>query len=896
MNFIRRKPKNLPYAANSTGRARGSLRTRKGRMQVFEAIGPAREKFSNDISSAILNYLRDHTEHDPASYVFLSLFMMGKSVGRTRPVVMLQSDDKSARVEAFRLINASGIMNDFAGFELGEMPLKNEFENLRPLGSQPISPASAGPDDVSRHAPLFAAPETATQVSGTYLSPSNGDYEMLEVAITHESGVKSSLAASGGTISYKGIHLALSVSHFLSPKPETRRGAAAAAPSVSEHSDIDCEITGFSDSEDGDDDMVEVTSRGSVSPRSPRAVDWESEPEYDSSFSSDSDEETDCDQLSQYSKDEVEQGGITGLEIVAPLGNVATQPRPFRNIRSTPSPLPILYTSEHLDSAFIRLEYPMPGGVNLETYGDFVETARSDVTIEARTRRGIVHGTLSGTPLLVRLPGTKDFQEVYTAKMQTPLLPGDCGCWVKSMRTEKLLGHVIAGSTTSGLVLVMPAVRVFAQLLKDISSDDAINHLLPSTPETYVPAVPYHRPWSHEGDQMPEDPFERWKSNFDCSALRNRTRHMEISDPGDIGVHPSRNQSLPPPAPSPKIYPAGFHERHGYERHGEGSARTDNEELGAAAVGSSLLPSESPDNMGTTRKRRNVDEDPEHYVVHKKRRTAEAPPQDHPETVDNMNGDSKQPNIPFAKRGSLLCNNENCSGQAFPDEASLKAHIKKEHCRPYACVFHFAGCDSFFANKNEWKRHVNTQHLRFDKRHQQEHCLETVYALPSPFPPSGQPQATESSVINPPERRKPASGAIFNRKDLYEQHLRRIHPVETPPVRNLPLLPSVEKTREPHNHPPELLRTSSQLIREATDAYALGVLSQEVWNRRLPDPEDLRCPAAGCGESFGGEGAFDRWLDHVALHMDPEGGRENENFGRDEPPDLCDNTKRGVGS
>jgi len=46
---------------------------------------------------------------DSASFVDLSLFMMGKSLDRTKPVVMFVSDDKAARVEAFRLIKNSSI-------------------------------------------------------------------------------------------------------------------------------------------------------------------------------------------------------------------------------------------------------------------------------------------------------------------------------------------------------------------------------------------------------------------------------------------------------------------------------------------------------------------------------------------------------------------------------------------------------------------------------------------------------------------------------------------------------------------------------------------------------------------------------------------------------------------
>lgn len=56
--------------------------------------------------------------------------MIGKSLDRTKPVVMFVSDDKQVRVQAFRMIKQSGIIKDYPGFGLGEMKLKAEFENL----------------------------------------------------------------------------------------------------------------------------------------------------------------------------------------------------------------------------------------------------------------------------------------------------------------------------------------------------------------------------------------------------------------------------------------------------------------------------------------------------------------------------------------------------------------------------------------------------------------------------------------------------------------------------------------------------------------------------------------------------------------------------------------------
>jgi hypothetical protein len=77
---------------------------------------------------------------------------------------------------------------------------------------------------------------------------------------------------------------------------------------------------------------------------------------------------------------------------------------------------------------------------------------------------------LLGTPSFVRLPGSKVFQEVYVAKLDKPLSKGDSGSWIKNPVTGKLFGHVIAGSPTTGLVLLIPAARLFAAALATFSA------------------------------------------------------------------------------------------------------------------------------------------------------------------------------------------------------------------------------------------------------------------------------------------------------------------------------------------------------------------------------------------------------------------------------------------
>ena len=55
-----------------------------------------------------------------------------------------------------------------------------------------------------------------------------------------------------------------------------------------------------------------------------------------------------------------------------------------------------------------------------------------------------------------------------------------------------------------------------------------------------------------------------------------------------------------------------------------------------------------------------------------------------------------------------------CSHAPFRDSSSLRKHIAAAHTRPFPCAFSFAGCNSTFGSKNEWKRHISSQHLWFN--------------------------------------------------------------------------------------------------------------------------------------------------------------------------------------
>lgn len=139
-----------------------------------------------------------------------------------------------------------------------------------------------------------------------------------------------------------------------------------------------------------------------------------------------------------------------------------------------------------------------------------------------------------------------------------------------------------------------------------------------------------------------------------------------------------------------------------------------------------------------------------------------------------------------SKPGELSCSEPGCYRLPFADKASLDAHVKKKHTRPYACAFHFAGCQSTFATKNEWKPHVSSQHLLLNYwLCQEDECAklgnvtiprgaDPKWKGPTKMTTGSKTSASSSPSATPPEKNIP-NGAIFNRKDLYTRHMRRMH-------------------------------------------------------------------------------------------------------------------------
>lgn len=163
-----------------------------------------------------------------------------------------------------------------------------------------------------------------------------------------------------------------------------------------------------------------------------------------------------------------------------------------------------------------------------------------------------------------------------------------------------------------------------------------------------------------------------------------------------------------------------------------------------------------------------------------------------------------------------------CSHAPFKDSSSLRKHIAAAHTRPFPCAFSFAGCQSTFGSKNEWKRHIASQHL----------CLQYYRC-------SACPQSSAEG-----------KGNEFNRKDLFTQHLRRMH---------APF--SIKKGK------------SDSKMQTDWENHVKSMQQSCLVTRREP-PQRAACPKGDCQSSFEGPTSWDEWTEHVGRHMEKgEGSR-----------------------
>lgn len=153
-------------------------------------------------------------------------------------------------------------------------------------------------------------------------------------------------------------------------------------------------------------------------------------------------------------------------------------------------------------------------------------------------------------------------------------------------------------------------------------------------------------------------------------------------------------------------------------------------------------------------------------------------------------------------------------------QAATEASTSAEDKRPFPCPLAAYGCGSTFASKNEWKRHVSTQHIKLSYW-RCDLCPATV------------DRKDDRSIYH----------NDFNRKDLFTQHLRRMHAA-----------PKLNAIRGRTEYPV----TEDNLAEHQTRCFL---------SLRAP-PQQSSC--LFCTRDFDGPASWEERMEHVGHHLEKD--------------------------
>lgn len=249
---------------------------------------------------------------------------------------------------------------------------------------------------------------------------------------------------------------------------------------------------------------------------------------------------------------------------------------------------------------------------------------------------------------------------------------------------------------------------------------------------------------------------------------------------------------------------------------------------------------------------------------------------------------SPSPASPISSSKGGKANCPQCS-TPFSSPSALHKHTLALHTRPFTCSFQRYGCPANFGSKNEWKRHVSSQHLRLGiYRCDINMCIPNQPRRKSSSSSYEKSLHKAESDQSSPSSDRPSETTTghneFNRKDLFTQHVRRMHGP----------------------------RTSGSLRRNTNSAETiefdekLEAIRQRCWVQlRTPPPRsfcgfcrfkqeqqrkqqhdriinglDIQLSSDGVDDVvFEGEGAWDDRMEHVGKHLEKGDTGEVEDDG-----------------
>ncbi|KAH8634470.1 hypothetical protein IG631_09870 [Alternaria alternata] len=397
----------------------------------WEAKGPCAQDYKNK-ETELLKEL-NQSRRESFSEVAVSLFMIGKTPRKAKPMIIISSEDKRSREEAKRAIKNSGILKD----------LKYEIGFLKYLPSGPIHAIVRSPSEGSGDSIAISS----------FSRPGRLDSENGE----NTTSILSS--QSGGPVSTTAYY-----------DPEQRLRATAMSIHVNTATDRSRKATANLVYNGTTYKYLTVSHVFSPWNRNSHSID-SGEDDLGIPFDSDSEEE-ECNEETSYT---------ASTTLTSPRVPATTSAMPYESLyiaNDSPSGLlrlGELSTDEDIDRSTdyaiitindskIQQELADLASSNREEDSQLqaVESKSSQVT--TWTSRGPISGTLRNVPRIMGLSGSERFQSIYELAYEGIIENGDSGSLVSDKTGRELYGMVVAASNNQSIAYVMAAKEIMSSI------------------------------------------------------------------------------------------------------------------------------------------------------------------------------------------------------------------------------------------------------------------------------------------------------------------------------------------------------------------------------------------------------------------------------------------------
>jgi hypothetical protein len=482
--MFRRKPV-WPEPEQSVGKRIGEV----GGHTFWKTKGPARAAF-DILKPKIRDKLNSCLVTQPQNWLTFSIYMIGNTPQTTTPFVMFISEQREDRKKA-QHASKQLVTQHYAGIRMGNMATAPEFDILQQLGSRGFE-------------------DTGICSSSSGLSIQLRERRVTVKSIGDEAGYPRE--ASVGGIVYNGSkRFILTAGHIFGPLipddpvPPYPRNEV----NLDWGGDSEEDPSYNNDEEEEEEEEVEFMSRGSLSPkgtgsnassRSGILFSRSPSPSESVAIMTEGSSIPNTMMMDYNVEDAAPQASQeTGMNtMISPLSQPwpATQALQTSNnecaLATAVSDLSeqeseqdivfgqLVYCSLDLDCALIEVPatYEVPSDVLMPRVSHVVQEILEDSKVITQLASGhAIHGDLSGTTSLSRLPFGNTFQEIYTVQYEEFLHKGDCGSWVVDVSTGGLYGHIIAGSVRTGVGYLITAHAIFADITNTLDCQFSLREL-----------------------------------------------------------------------------------------------------------------------------------------------------------------------------------------------------------------------------------------------------------------------------------------------------------------------------------------------------------------------------------------------------------------------------------